>query len=75
MPRDILGAHQLLAEVERGLEQLVDKPALMVRGDKDPAVKEPLRLRSGRSRITGPRSCAACRPVSRRTRPVRSSPR
>jgi haloalkane dehalogenase len=45
MPREILGAHRLLADVERGLDRLADKPALIVWGDKDPAFREPIRLR------------------------------
>ncbi len=45
MPREILAAHELLAEVEQGLPQVADKPALIVWGDKDPAFKEPQRRR------------------------------
>jgi len=41
MPREILTAHELLAEVGRGLGRLADKPALIVRGDRDPAFKPP----------------------------------
>jgi haloalkane dehalogenase len=39
MPREILGAHDLLAEVEQGLERVSGKPALIVWGDKDPGFK------------------------------------
>ena len=45
MPREILAASDLLTEVERGLERVADKPALIVWGDKDPAFREPQRLR------------------------------
>jgi len=45
MPREILAAHDLLAQVEGGLGQVADKPALIVWGDKDPAFREPQRLR------------------------------
>jgi haloalkane dehalogenase len=45
MPREILAAHELLAEVEQGLARVADKPALIVWGEKDPGFKEPLRLR------------------------------
>jgi haloalkane dehalogenase len=45
MPREILAAHELLSEVEQGLERVADKPALIVWGDKDPGFKEPHRLR------------------------------
>jgi len=45
MPKEILGARDLLAEVEDGLRQVADKPALIVWGDKDPAFREPQRLR------------------------------
>ena len=40
MPREILGAEALLAEVERGLDRVAGKPALMVWGDKDPGFRE-----------------------------------
>jgi haloalkane dehalogenase len=45
MPREILAAHELLAEVEQGLGRVADKPALIVWGDKDPGFKERHRLR------------------------------
>ena len=45
MPREILGAHALLADVERGLERVAGKPALIVWGDKDQAFREPQRRR------------------------------
>lgn len=45
MPREILGAYHLLAEVEQGLEGVGDKPALIVWGDKDPGFRNPQRLR------------------------------
>ncbi|HSE08824.1 MAG TPA: alpha/beta fold hydrolase [Nocardioidaceae bacterium] len=45
MPREILAAGDLLAEVEEGLGRVADKPALLVWGDKDPAFREPQRLR------------------------------
>jgi haloalkane dehalogenase len=45
MPREILAARDLLTEVERGLERVADKPALVVWGDKDQAFREPQRLR------------------------------
>jgi haloalkane dehalogenase len=45
MPREILAAGQFLAEVEQGLGQLTDKPALLVWGDKDPGFKTSQRLR------------------------------
>jgi haloalkane dehalogenase len=45
MPREILTAHELLADVAQGLEKISDKPALIVWADKDQAFKEPQRLR------------------------------
>jgi haloalkane dehalogenase len=45
MPWEILAAHELLAEVEQGLERVADKPTLIVWGDKDPGFKERHRLR------------------------------
>jgi haloalkane dehalogenase len=45
MPREILAAHALLAEVEQGLQRVADKPTLIVWGDKDQAFKEPQRRR------------------------------
>jgi len=45
MPREILSAHKLLAEVERGLDRVADKPALIAWGEKDPGFREPHRLR------------------------------
>jgi len=45
MPREILAAQELLAEVEQGLKRVADKPALIVWGDKDPGFKEPHRRR------------------------------
>lgn len=45
MPREILGAHALLAEVERGLDSVAGKPALIVWADKDQGFKQPQRLR------------------------------
>jgi haloalkane dehalogenase len=45
MPREILAAHGLLAEVEQGLGRVADKPALIVWGDKDQGFREAQRLR------------------------------
>jgi len=45
MPREILGATALLADVERALGQVADRPALIVWGDKDPGFREGHRLR------------------------------
>jgi haloalkane dehalogenase len=45
MPREILAARDLLTEVEDGLGQVADKPALIVWGDKDQAFRRPQRLR------------------------------
>lgn len=45
MPREILTAEPLLAETERGLSRIADKPALIVWGDRDVAFREPQRLR------------------------------
>jgi haloalkane dehalogenase len=44
MPREILAADELLAEVEQGLARVADKPALIVWGEKDPGFKKPHRL-------------------------------
>jgi hypothetical protein len=41
LPREILAAQELLAEVEQGLARVADKPALIVWGEKDPGFKEP----------------------------------
>ena len=41
MPREILAANDLLAEVEHGLARVADKPALIGWGEKDPGFKEP----------------------------------
>jgi len=49
MPREILAARDLLTEVEHGLGQVADKPALIVWGDKDQAFRRPQRLRWERS--------------------------
>jgi hypothetical protein len=76
MPREILAAHQLLAEVEQGLGRVADKPALIVWGDKDPGFREPtVGGGSAPSPTTGPTSSAEPRTISRKTRPRRSSPR
>ena len=45
MPREILGARDLLTETEAGLDRLTDKPALIVWGDKDPAFRGDARAR------------------------------
>jgi len=45
MPKEILAAHQLLAEVEQGLPRVGHLPALIVWGDRDQAFKEPQRRR------------------------------
>jgi haloalkane dehalogenase len=45
LSREILGAQSLLAEVEQGLPQLSEKPALLVWADKDQAFKERHRIR------------------------------
>lgn len=45
MPREILGARELLTETEAGLDRLTDKPALIVWGDKDPAFRADSRAR------------------------------
>jgi haloalkane dehalogenase len=45
MPREILAARDLLTEVEDGLGQVADKPALIVWGDKDQAFRRTQRLR------------------------------
>lgn len=44
-PREIVGSSAFLAEVERGLAALADKPALLVWGDRDIAFREQERLR------------------------------
>jgi haloalkane dehalogenase len=44
-PREILGSRDFLAEVERGLEALRDRPALLVWGTKDVAFRAPERRR------------------------------
>jgi len=76
LPREILAAHQLLAEVEQRLGRLADKPALIVWGDKDPGFKQPTGCGgSAPSPTTGPTSSAGPRTTSRKTRPRRSSPR
>jgi len=49
MPREILAAHGLLAEVEQGLGRVADKPALIVWGDKDQGFREAQRLRGERT--------------------------
>lgn len=45
MPREILTATPLLAEIERGLDALSAKPALIVWGEKDQAFKQAQRRR------------------------------
>ncbi|MGH3735942.1 MAG: alpha/beta fold hydrolase [Micromonosporaceae bacterium] len=45
MPRELLAADELLREVAQGLERLADKPALIVWGAQDPAMRAPLRRR------------------------------
>jgi haloalkane dehalogenase len=40
-PREILASRPFLAQVERGLPALADRPALIVWGDKDVAFREP----------------------------------
>jgi haloalkane dehalogenase len=45
MPRELLAAHEFLAEVEQGLGRVADKPALIVWGDADPLFAEPMRRR------------------------------
>lgn len=44
-PREILGSRPLLAEIERGLTALADRPALIVWPDKDVAFRDPERRR------------------------------
>jgi haloalkane dehalogenase len=44
-PREILGSRDFLAEIERGLPSLSDRPALIVWPTKDVAFKEPERKR------------------------------
>jgi len=76
MPREILAADELLSEVERGLPRVAHLPALIVWGDRDPAFKEPQRLRWERTFPTTRRSsCAVPHTTSRRTPPRKSSPR
>lgn len=45
LPREILGATELLAHIEQRLDRVSDKPALIVWGDKDPAFRERHRRR------------------------------
>ncbi len=45
MPREILGATPLLAEVEQALDRVADRPALIVWGDRDPGFRAGHRLR------------------------------
>jgi haloalkane dehalogenase len=45
LPGEILGAYELLTEVEQGLSQLASMPALIVWGDRDQAFRESQRLR------------------------------
>jgi len=45
LPGEILGAYELLTEVEQGLSQLASLPALIVWGDRDQAFRESQRLR------------------------------
>jgi haloalkane dehalogenase len=45
MPREILAAQDLLADVEQGLPRVADRPALIVWGPKDPGFKERHRQR------------------------------
>ncbi|MGH7373928.1 MAG: alpha/beta fold hydrolase [Candidatus Rokuibacteriota bacterium] len=44
-PREIIASREYLAEVEAHLPRLADKPALIVWGAKDPAFREPERVR------------------------------
>ncbi|WP_063036610.1 hypothetical protein [Nocardia pseudovaccinii] len=44
-PREIVGSRTFLAEVERGLEAVHDRPALLVQGTKDVAFRAPQRRR------------------------------
>ncbi len=44
-PREILGSRPWLSEIERGLDTLSDRPALIVWPDKDVAFREPERRR------------------------------
>jgi haloalkane dehalogenase len=39
-PREIIGSTKFLAEVEKGLDAILDKPAIIVWGDKDPAFRK-----------------------------------
>jgi haloalkane dehalogenase len=45
LPREILGARALLADIERSVDRVSGKPALIVWGDKDQAFREPQRRR------------------------------
>lgn len=45
LPREILGAHALLADIDRSLDRVSGQPALIVWGDKDQAFREPQRRR------------------------------
>ena len=45
LPREILGSREFLAEIERGLPSLSDRPALIVWPTKDVAFREPERRR------------------------------
>jgi haloalkane dehalogenase len=45
LPREILGAHALLGDIDRSLDRVSGKPALIVWGDKDQAFREPQRRR------------------------------
>lgn len=45
MPREILTAGDLLAEVKQGLDRLADRPMLIVWGDRDPAFRRAQRHR------------------------------
>jgi haloalkane dehalogenase len=44
-PREILGSRTFLAEIERGLPRLADRPALIVWPTKDIAFRDPERKR------------------------------
>jgi haloalkane dehalogenase len=52
LPREILSAYELLAEVEQGLARLTSLPALIVWGDRDQALREPQRPRWERTFLT-----------------------
>ncbi|NUR28470.1 MAG: alpha/beta fold hydrolase, partial [Catenulispora sp.] len=45
MPRELVAAGEFLAEVEQGLTQIADRPALLVWGDRDQVFRTPQRLR------------------------------